>query len=179
MWTRLPNNTWLSMHKLTDLAEGSSQQDRQVAPSLDSCTMATVAVNYNVYCGIWTWALFATGNWIQQGPKLIYTAYSQTLLEGSVETGAVGTPANGTMRQGVLVCMRSLNGTWAQQSTLSFDALEYYIFLGSSLALSRNGRTLVSGSNNAVFVWALSSQRVDSSNVWEASARSLQGREPW
>ena len=170
VWSRSPNGnwTWVTTFRGSKPNTGLGQT---VAVSYDGRTIASGVYNPKSFSGeAQVWGLSARGTWVNQVPRdnefRPSSGYQPLVLSGDGSTMAMSiSESRGT---GVTVWKRT-NGTWARQTKL-FVENSKYLDVGVTLAISRDGRTLVAGSSGGVFIWRLSS-----TGVWDLKRPLLKG----
>ena len=174
VWSRSPNGNWTVATKLR-ASKFEYGMGKLVAVSYDGRTIASELSNSENTIVVKVWGLSAQGTWVQQLPRNgviveqvpseFYATTQPLVLSGDGSTMAMSIDSN---RGGVTVWKRT-NVTWARQATLvGGSSKDSYV--GTTLAISRDGRTLVAGSFKGVFIWRLSSK-----GVWDRMRPLLKG----
>ena len=104
----------------------------------------------------WVFVRDSSQQWSQQGAKLVGTNYTGNLtprqgtsvaLSGDGNTAAIGGTDDDDYHGSVWIFVRGVSGTWAQQGPKlsGSDSVGVYVYQGSSVALSYDGSTLITG----------------------------------
>ena len=132
-------------------------QGCSVALSADGNTALIGGYGDNSSIGAaWVFVRDSSQQWSQQGAKLVGTNYTGNLvprqgisvaLSGDGNTAAIGGTYDDDYHGSVWIFVRGVSGTWTQQGPKlsGSDSKGVYIYQGSSVALSYDGSTLITG----------------------------------
>jgi len=160
-WVFVRNSTGWSQQgsKLvgTDYVGTEVFQGCSVALSADGNTALIGGYGDNSSIGAaWVFVRDSSQQWSQQGAKLVGTNYTgnssprqgtSVALSGDGNTAAIGGTYDDDYHGSVWIFLRDVSGTWTQQGPKlsGSDSVGFYVRQGSSVALSYDGSTLITG----------------------------------
>ncbi len=199
VYTRNSSGTWTQQgNKLVgsgavNTAPYGALQGSAVALSADGNTALVGGPNDNNMGAVWVFTRDGSGNWTQQGSKLVGTGYSaapnavgqghSVALSADGNTALVGGPGDGFSSGtnygtgAVWVFTRDGNGNWTQQGTkLVGSGAVGAAGEGVSVALSADGNTaLVGGSDDNSFAGAVWVFTRDGNGNWSPQGSKMTG----
>ena len=161
---------------------GPGNQGQAVAISSDGTTAIVGAPQDNNYIGT-AWIYIRNGNtWVQQGPKLVGTGYQGQGYQGSSvaisadgNTAVVGSPNDNATTGAIWVYTRTA-GVWTQQGPKLLSNTIYALSqLGSSVALSADGNTILAGAYKEQNLEGAAWVFTRSNGIWTRQGNKLVG----
>ena len=171
------NGVWTQQGTLSGSGAGTypaPMKGRAVAISADGNTVMVGGPSDGNMGAVWVFTRSGV-TWTQQGGKMVATGGvapesqgASVALSADGNTALVGDNAENGARGTLWVWRRDANGNWTQQAKLAVAGAIAYEELGTSIGLSADGNTAISGTNSNYLYNSGAFVFMRSNGVWSA-----------